>query len=869
MSDLHEDLRDDVRMLGESLGRTISSDKGPEFLARVEQIRKLAKAGRSEDEPEHQQLLEELGKLHEDEVLPVARAFTQFLNLANIAEEHHRVRRRLDNAAAQEMPDTLRVLLSNLKSEGLSSKQLIDTLADLNIDLVLTAHPTEVNRRTLIQKYDGITDCLKKLDRGEACQSRVDELVSQIWHTDEIRKQRPTPVDEARWGLAVLENSLWDAVPRFLRQLNAEVESSLGQSLPLDCCPIRFSSWMGGDRDGNPNVTAEVTKEVLLLARWEALDLYAGAVDELRSELSMFRASAELRALTGDVAEPYRTLLGDLKHDLLISREGIEAQMDGHQPEGPLPIEKIEQLLLPLKLCHRSLIECGMSSIAGGKLEDLIRRVACFGLNMVRLDIRQNADRHAEVFDELTGFYGLGRYSQWSESDKQAFLLRELLSRRPLLPHRWQPSANVQEVLDTCKVVADADPTALGSYVISMASQPSDVLAVILLLQELGIGHNIRVVPLFETLDDLDNASNCMQSLFEVDWYRSYAGGNQEVMIGYSDSSKDAGQLAAAWGQFRAQEALTRLCAQYGIKLTLFHGRGGTVGRGGGPSHTAILAQPPGSVAGSLRVTEQGEMIRFKFGVPELATRNMELYTGAVLQATLAPAPAPNDDWRDEMDRLAASGLESYRAIVREDPQFVPYFRAATPEQELAKLPLGSRPAKRRADGGVESLRAIPWIFAWTQIRLMLPAWLGSDQALSSAIKQGELPALQHMYRNWPFFRSYVDMLEMVLAKSDIHIAGYYEHRLVSPELTTLGSNLRSRLQTAVDQVKQIKEVSELLEHNPVISQSIDVRNPYIDPLHFLQAELLYRDRNQPDQRLEQALMVTMAGISAGMRNTG
>ncbi|MBV1786910.1 phosphoenolpyruvate carboxylase [Marinobacterium sp. D7] len=869
MSDLHEDLRDDVRMLGESLGRTISSDLGPDFLERVEHIRQLAKAGRNQERPEHQQLLEALGELHEDEVLPVARAFTQFLNLANIAEEHHRVRRRLDNAAVQEAPDELQDLLTRLQQQGYSADQLLETLKTLNIDLVLTAHPTEVNRRTLIQKYDAITECLKQLDRGAPCQTRVDELINQIWHTDEIRKQRPTPVDEAKWGFAVLENSLWSAVPRFLRRLDTELRASLGRGLPLDCCPVRFSSWMGGDRDGNPNVTAEVTQEVLLLARWEALDLYIRSVDELRGELSMFRASAEMKAVVGDVDEPYRTLLGSLKHDLLITREGIESQLDGYVPEVPLPVMQPEQLLAPLQLCHRSLIECGMAGIAAGKLEDLIRRVACFGLTMVRLDIRQNADRHAAVLDELTGFYGLGRYTQWSETDKQAFLLRELNSRRPLLPRQWTPSAEVQEVLDTCRVVADADPSALGSYVISMASRPSDVLSVILLLREQGISHNLRVVPLFETLDDLDNACACIEALFEIDWYRSYVNGQQEVMIGYSDSSKDAGQLAAAWGQYRAQEALTALCARHKIKLTLFHGRGGTVGRGGGPSHTAILAQPPGSVAGSLRVTEQGEMIRFKFGVPELAIRNMELYTGAVLQATLAPAPAPDREWRDEMDSLAAAGLGSYRAVVREDPQFVPYFRCATPEQELAKLPLGSRPAKRRADGGVESLRAIPWIFAWTQIRLMLPAWLGSDSALGEAIDNGELPRLQHMYRNWPFFRTYIDMLEMVLAKSDISIAAYYEQRLVSPELTALGSALRARLLKAVEQVKQVKSVKQLLDQNPVIRQSIDVRNPYIDPLHFLQAELLYRDRNQPDQRLEQALMVTMAGISAGMRNTG
>ncbi|MBR9885951.1 MAG: phosphoenolpyruvate carboxylase, partial [Oceanospirillales bacterium] len=459
MSDLHEDLRDDVRMLGESLGRTISSDLGPEFLERVEYIRQLAKAGRNEEEPEHLQLLEAIGQLHEDEVLPIARAFTQFLNLANIAEEHHRVRRRLDNASAQDAPDEFQDLLTHLREQGISANQVVETL--------------------------------KTLD---------------------IRKQRPTPVDEAKWGFAVLENSLWSAVPRFLRRLDNELRASLGQGLPLDCCPVRFSSWMGGDRDGNPNVTAEVTKEVLLLARWEALDLYIRSVDELRGELSMFRATAEMKALVGEVDEPYRTLLGSLKHDLLISREGIESQLDGFQPEAELPINTPEQLLAPLQLCHRSLIESGMASIAAGKLEDLIRRVACFGLTMVRLDIRQNADRHAAVLDELTGFYGLGRYSQWSEADKQAFLLRELASRRPLLPRHWQPTAEVQEVLDTCRVVAEADPKALGSYVISMASQPSDVLSVILLLREQGIRHNLRVVPLFETLDDLDNARACIEA---------------------------------------------------------------------------------------------------------------------------------------------------------------------------------------------------------------------------------------------------------------------------------------------------------------------------------------------------------------------
>ncbi|UTW11813.1 phosphoenolpyruvate carboxylase [Marinobacterium rhizophilum] len=867
MADLHEALRDDVRMLGDCLGQTIETQLGEAFLQKVERIRKLAKAGRLEDNSEYHELLSALGELNEDEVLPVARAFTQFLNLANIAEEHHRVRRRLEDSG-KDAPASLSQLFLRLSDRGFSVREIADGLGKLSVDLVLTAHPTEVNRRTLIQKFDDIADCLKRNDRGEKVQHRLRELVSQIWHTDEIRQQRPTPVEEAKWGFAVIENSLWQAVPKFLRSLDEQLQEVLGEGLPLDCCPVRYSSWMGGDRDGNPNVTAAVTREVLLLSRWMATDLYYRDIDQLRSELSMSQCNASLRERVGEQSEPYRALLGEVRAALGRTKAWLKAQLDGN-PEPARGILLHEQeLLQPLLLCHQSLRDCGMQIIAQGRLQDMIRRIACFGMTLVKLDIRQNADRHAGVFDELTAFYGLGCYSDWDEAQRQQFLLAELNSPRPLLPRAWQPSALVQEVLDTCKVVAASQENSLGSYVISMASQPSDVLSVILLLQEAGIGHNMRVVPLFETLSDLQGAHGCIDALLSLDWYQDYIQGQQEVMIGYSDSAKDAGQLAAAWGQFQAQEELTAVCRRHQVHLTLFHGRGGTVARGGGPSHTAILAQPPGSVDHGLRVTEQGEMIRFKFGIPEIAIRNMELYTAAVLQATLDPTPGPLPQWRSQIERMALKGLTEYRAVVREDEHFVPYFRAATPEQELAKLPLGSRPAKRRTDGGIESLRAIPWIFAWTQTRLMLPAWLGSDSALQEAVSE-QLPLLHSMYRDWPFFRANIDMLEMVLAKSDPDIAAYYDGRLVSEELRVLGSSLRTRLRNSVALVKQIRQQTQLLAENPVIRQSIEVRNPYIDPLHFLQAELLLRDRTQPDARLERALMVTMSGISAGMRNTG
>jgi phosphoenolpyruvate carboxylase len=379
------------------------------------------------------------------------------------------------------------------------------------------------------------------------------------------------------------------------------------------------------------------------------------------------------------------------------------------------------------------------------------------------------------------------------------------------------------------------------------------------------------VVPLFETLADLDNAGPAIEQLLSLPGYRSRLHGPQEVMIGYSDSAKDAGTTASAWAQYRAQERLVEICREQQVELLLFHGRGGTVGRGGGPAHAAILSQPPGSVAGRFRTTEQGEMIRFKFGLPDIAEQNLNLYLAAVLEATLQPPPPPQPAWRKMMDNLAADGVRAYRAVVRENPEFVEYFRQATPEQELGRLPLGSRPAKRR-EGGVESLRAIPWIFAWTQTRLMLPAWLGWEAALSKALERGEADLLDEMREQWPFFRTRIDMLEMVLAKADHDIAHLYDQRLVAPELQHLGTHLRGLLSQACAVVLGLTRQSQLLAHSPATLEFISLRNTYLDPLHLLQAELLARSRSREaslESPLEQALLVSVAGIAAGLRNTG
>ncbi|MDO7900018.1 phosphoenolpyruvate carboxylase [Pseudomonas citrulli] len=876
MTDIDARLREDVHLLGELLGNTIREQYGDTFLDKIEQIRKGAKADRRGSA--EAELSASLDQLSEDELLPVARAFNQFLNLANIAEQYQLIHRREESQPAPFEARVLPELLARLRAEGHGAESLARQLARLEIELVLTAHPTEVARRTLIQKYDAIAAQLAAQDHRDLTSAeraqiheRLQRLIAEAWHTEEIRRTRPTPVDEAKWGFAVIEHSLWQAIPNYLRKADQALHAATGLRLPLEAAPIRFASWMGGDRDGNPNVTAAVTREVLLLARWMAADLYLRDVDHLAAELSMQHASEALRALAGDSAEPYRAVLKQLRERLRATRNWAHAALKGATPAPAEVLQNNRELLDPLELCYQSLHECGMGVIADGPLLDCLRRAVTFGLFLVRLDVRQDSTRHSSAMTEITDYLGLGRYEDWNEEQRISFLLEELNNRRPLLPAHFKPSADTAEVLATCREVAAAPAASLGSYVISMAGAASDVLAVQLLLKESGVLRPMRVVPLFETLADLDNAGPVMERLLRLPGYRSRLQGPQEVMIGYSDSAKDAGTTAAAWAQYRAQERLVDICREQQVELLLFHGRGGTVGRGGGPAHAAILSQPPGSVAGRFRTTEQGEMIRFKFGLPDIAEQNLNLYLAAVLEATLLPPPPPTPEWRHLMDELAADGVSAYRAVVRENPQFVEYFRQSTPEQELGRLPLGSRPAKRRA-GGIESLRAIPWIFGWTQTRLMLPAWLGWETALGKALERGEGELLGQMREQWPFFRTRIDMLEMVLAKADADIARSYDERLVEPELLPLGAHLRDLLSQACSVVLGLTGQSQLLAHSPDTLEFIRLRNTYLDPLHLLQAELLARSR-QPEvaqgSPVEQALLVSVAGIAAGLRNTG
>jgi phosphoenolpyruvate carboxylase len=828
-------LRDDIHLLGDLHGQTLKEQQGPQLFELVERVRALAKSGRAGNAADFDELSRVLASSPAEEALPAARAFAHFLNLANIAEQHHRVRRRREyqrRADAKPQPGSCDEVFGRLLESQITADQLFDAVTSLHIELVLTAHPTEVVRRTLLQKYARIDELLTLRDHDDLTIPEQHEVLDDLrreiastWQTDEVQHERPTPIDEVKGALFVFEQTVWDALPRFLRALDEALVKHTGRPLPLDAVPIRFGSWIGGDRDGNPNVTAQVTRDACLLSRWMACELYVRDLEALRIDLSMARGSAELDKLAGTSVEPYRALLKQLRDSLITDRVAIEQTLANSASRVPRFVSK-DMLLEPLLVCWRSLHESGNDVIARGRLLDVIRRVHCFGATLARLDIRQEAARHAKLIEAMD---------------------------------RGDPlSDDAKADRDTFRLIDEMDPESLGAYVITMASRPEDVLNVARLQKKM------RIVPLFETIDDLRRAGETMRRLLANDTYCARANGRVEVMVGYSDSAKDAGRFAAAWELYKAQEQIVAVCNEAGVELTLFHGRGGSVGRGGGPTYLAIRSQPPGSVDGRLRVTVQGEMIQAEFGLVGIALRTLEIYTTATLDATLAPPESPREEWRALMDRMAGAAASEYRRIVYETPEFLDYFRAATPEQELAVINIGSRPARRGASKkGVESLRAIPWQFAWTQNRLLLPSWLGVDGGLESGA------AVQKMFDEWTFFRSTIELIEMVLAKAEPQIAAYYDRLLVSDSLKPIGEDLRRRLSRATDLILGITRHRRLLENNPVLRRSIDVRNPYVDPINIVQAEVLRRWRETGDDSLRDAFVVTANGIAAGMRNTG
>ena len=886
MSDPHRPLSDDIQWLGRQLGEEIRTHAGQQVFDCIEAVRSTTKtlraSARTQDASEAdpggvQQMLRALST---EEARSVARGFGLFLSLANVAEQHHRLRRRRAHEQQGDAPQRGSVeetLARLIDDEGHDAAAIASTLREQRIELVLTAHPTEITRSAVIHKLMRIADLLAENDRPDLLpreRATIEESlraqITALWMTDEIRRSGPTPLDEARSGLFWFEQTLWDSTVGFLRRLDRAMRDRLGEGLPWDAVPIRFGSWMGGDRDGNPNVTAAITRRTVCLARAFAATLYRREIDRLADELSLAAAGPGLDA-PPDADEPYRAVLNALSEDLKRSREHWLAgyhDAEGHPPptdREPIAAEHLRDVLLRVR---DSLHATGADALADHRVLDLLRRVAMFGGVLARLDLRQDSAVHFEIADRLTG----GGWAVLDEADRLDRLAQWTTTEGPDLDTllRSLDPATEGELIETVRLFLSIDTIgsdALGAYVISMARRASDVLLVEALQRRAGVRRHCRVVPLFETVEDLRAAPDVLEALFAHRTARGDGVAHQEIMIGYSDSAKTGGRFSSAWALYEAQERMVEVAQRHGVELTLFHGRGGTVGRGGGPTSLAIQSQPPGTIDGRLRVTEQGEMIQTKFGLPGIAERTLEVYTTAVLEATLHEDAPARPEWRESMRAMSRASLYAYRDLVQKTPEFVEYFRACTPERELSHLRIGSRPKSRPGSGGgVESLRAIPWVFAWMQTRWLLPAWLGMDAALGAV----DAETLRHMARAWPFFRSMLDLQEMVLAKAEIPIARRYETNLVDERLHPIGDELRERYERTLAAVLRVSGEDELLTRNPVLARSIRVRNPYVDPINVLQIEALRRHRSDPeDSDALDLLLRTMNGIAAGMRNTG
>ena len=880
-------LRDDVRHLGNILGKVIKKQEGSNFFNLVEKIRLLSKANvanKSRKEP-FKKILREINKLSPQSLFKLTRAFNHFMNFYNLAEsidasrtldqyENIKSNKKFQNIFIEEIFENF------FKNKKISNNKIYNIAKSLNIGIVLTAHPTEVKRRTLIQKYHTLTEILEQRilltnypSKLKILDKKLYDEITIIWNTDEIKRSRPTPAEEARWGLAIIEDSLWDTIPKVYRRLNQIFEQNMSKGLPKNFNPIEFGSWMGGDRDGNPFVTSEVTKRVILLSRWEAAKLYEKSLTKLIRSYSMEKCSNKILKTTGKTFEPYRVYLRPLRDKLRRTHSEIEQYLNYGKPlNEKILLSEREEILKPLRVVRESLEQNQNENIASGDLLDLMRRAKCFGINLARLDIRQESSRHSQLLNEFIKKKFSQNYSAWSETKKIKYLSDKIRGKNSINKFIFKNKEN-KEVWSTFKVLSSQPKECLGAYVISMTSSASDILAVMLLQKEANIKSKLRVVPLFETLDDLINGKEIMEKLFSLKWYRKYIKNKQEIMIGYSDSSKDAGKLSASWHQYKLQEDIIKLAKKYKINVTFFHGRGGSAGRGGGPIQATLRSQPPYSVNGKIRITDQGEVIQQKYGYEPLAKYNLCSYIGSVMEATLNPPPNPKKEWRNLIQNMSNISTSSYRKNINQTSDFIRYFKTVTPHMALGKLSIGSRPSKRKNVDNINSLRAIPWVFAWTQIRLMLPAWLGTAEALRySSIKKFKR-TLTDMEKNWPYFNSTMDLLDMVLSKVDPEISKIYEKNLADQKLVRVGDKLRFQF-NAVKKLNHDITPREILKQRKAFRGPAIIRNIYSEILNVLQVTVMKKQKQKKlDKKskklLDDAMMTSIAGISAAIKNTG
>ena len=879
-------LREDIRYLGNILGEVIKEQEGIKFFNLVEKVRKLSKANKInlKNKNSFKKLVKTVRNSNPIDTLRLTRAFTHLINFINLAESID-TSRNLDEYETKRKNLKYNIFIEEIfeklfKNKKISNNKIYNLAKNLDIGIVLTAHPTEVKRRTLIQKYHKIIEILEQRDLYKSHPSKLTQLNKQlhdeftiIWNTDDLKRTKPSPFDEARWGLAIIEDSLWETIPKVYRRLNSIFLKNMNRGLPKNFNPIQFGSWMGGDRDGNPNVTAKVTKEVILLSRWEAAKLYEKSLTKIIRSYSMKKCSKKISSKVGKTFEPYRVFLRPLRDKLRLTHRSIEQYFINKTPlDKNILLSSTEEILKPLRVVRESLEQNQNENVASGELLDLMRRAKCFGINLARLDIRQESSRHRQLIAELIKKKFNKNYYNFTEEEKINFLKSKLTSTKSYINKFKFSDKENNEVWSTFKVLADEPSECLGAYVISMTTSVSDILSVSFLQKEAKINNKLRVVPLFETLDDLINAKSIMESLFSKKWYRKLINNKQEVMIGYSDSSKDAGKICASWHQYKAQEEIVRLGKKFDVNVTFFHGRGGSPGRGGGPIQATLRSQPPGSVNGKIRITDQGEVIQQKYGYEPIAEYNLCSYIGAVTEATLNPPPTPKQNWRSLIEKMSDISKSSYRKNINQSSEFIKYFKTVTPSAALGKLSIGSRPSKRKNVDNIKSLRAIPWVFAWTQIRLMLPAWLGSAEALRYAYIKKFRRTLIDMEKNWPFFNSMLDILDMVITKADPDISKIYEKYLADDALKKIGKKLRFQFEVIKKLNKKIT-TKEVILTRKQFRTLITVRAIYSEVLNIIQPIVIYKlkkNKIMSDKKyLNDALLTSIAGISAAMKNTG
>ncbi len=881
-------LREDIRLLGTFLGRVIRDQEGLAFYKIVERLRLLSK-NTLLDKNKSKVFLKvskEVKKLKPKDIFRLTRSFSHILNLMNLAESLDASRKlnEYENPYFKNKNQNIFIedIIKNLfKNRNISNNKIYEQATKLDIGIVLTAHPTEVKRRTLIQKYANLIELMEQRHLYKKYPTKILEIdrkiyteITVIWKTDELKRSKPSPLDEAKWGLAVIEDSLWDTIPKVYKRLNDIFRKNLGKDLPRGYNPIQFGSWMGGDRDGNPNVTADVTKKVILFSRWQAAKLYEKELTKLIQDLSMKECSPRIKKIAGNSFEPYRVYLRPIRDKIRLTYQLIEKHLNNNKSlnEKKLLTDKNE-ILKPLREVRESLNLNLGQHIANADLLDLIRRVRCFGINLARLDIRQESSRHQKLIaDVLNKKYKIN-FSSLSEGKKINLLNLLIKQKKYFINNLKIKHKDNKEVWNTFKQISKEPEQCMGAYVISMTSKASDILSVYFLQKQAETKNLLRVVPLFETLDDLKNAKSVMENIFKLSWYRRLINHKQEVMIGYSDSSKDAGKLSASWHQYKLQEELRNLAKKYKIDLVFFHGRGGSAGRGGGPIQATLKSQPANTVNGKIRITDQGEVIQQKYGYKPLAEYNLCSYIGAVMDASLNPPPKSKKNWRVLIEKMSEIATSSYRKNLNQSEDFIRYFKTVTPHKSLGKLAIGSRPAKRNNVDNIQSLRAIPWVFAWTQIRLMLPAWLGTTEALRYGSIKKFSKTLTDMEKNWPYFVSTMDILDMVITKVDPEISIIYENNLADSALKRIGKKLRFQFDALVKLHNKITP-KEVFKERKEFRKALFIRNNYTETLNILQATIMNKINNNKYKKLnkkflDDALMTSIAGISAAMKNTG